>query len=161
MKLEQTAVKAKGRIENGLNEVMEALKGLAIDVILLRAEGAIDPDALDRVAGKVAATINDEAAQGFFQAIEELGDLLTELTNKDNASLGREQDRVASKPVRSRGAERFGPSGPALAANQAGQPLATRTDALQVARNPNVWRSASTYVSGSRSCAWSARSPWR
>ena len=49
-----------------------------------------------------------------------------------------EQDRDASKPVRTRGAERFGPSGPALAANQAGQPLATRADVLQVTGNPDV-----------------------
>ncbi len=128
MKLEQAAVKARGRIENGLNEVMEALKSLAIDVILLRAEGAIEPDALDRMAGKVAAAINDEAAQGFFQAIEELGDLLTELTNDDSASLNREQGSDAPKLVKARTAQRFGPSGPALATNQAGQPLATRTD---------------------------------
>ncbi|MGO9784480.1 MAG: hypothetical protein ACLPQY_32715 [Streptosporangiaceae bacterium] len=129
MKLEQAAVKARGRIETGLNEVMEALKCLAIDVILLRAEGAIDPDALDRMAVKVAAAINDEAAQGFFQAIEELGDLLTELTNNDSASLSREQGSDAPKLVKARAAQRFGPSGPALATNPAGQPLATRTDA--------------------------------
>lgn len=129
MKLEQAAVKARGRIESGLNEVMEALKCLAIDVILLRAEGAIDPDALDRMAVKVAAAINDEAAQGFFQAIEELGDLLTELTNNDSASLSREQGSDAPKLVKARAAQRFGPHGPALATNPAGQPLATRTDA--------------------------------
>ena len=128
MKLEQAAVKARGRIENGLNEVMEALKCLAIDVILLRAEGAIDPDALDRLAVKVAAAINDEAAQGFFQAIEELGDLLTELTNNDSASLSREQGSDAPKLVKPRAAQRFGPAGPALATNSAGQPLATRSD---------------------------------
>lgn len=129
MKLEQAAVKARGRIESGLNEVMEALKCLAIDVILLRAEGAIDPDALDRMAVKVAAAINDEAAQGFFQAIEELGDLLTELTNNDSASLSREQGSDAPKLVKARAAQRFGPACPALATNPAGQPLATRTDA--------------------------------
>jgi len=128
MKLEQAAGKARGRIENGLNEVMEALKCLAIDVILLRAEGAIDPDALDRMAGKVAAAINDEAAQGFFQAIEELGDLLTELSNNDSASLSREQGSDAPKLVKARAAQRFRPSGPALATNQAGQPLTTRAD---------------------------------
>jgi len=128
MKLEQAAVKARGRIESGLNEVMEALKCLAIDVILLRAEGAIDPDALDRMAVKVAAAINDEAAQGFFQAIEELGDLLTELTNNDSASLSREQGSDAPKLVKPRAAQRFGPAGPALATNSAGQPLATRSD---------------------------------